>query len=206
MKRLYFLIPASVLICVLSLLTFSACSKEGKLTEFKQKLLEENNYQITLTIEDFPILGKIRDDKKIDGNISYGRDELVVGDMRYIEETDVEKYFYKKYYGKWQKVLLTEENKSFSELDYIQDSIDILFNQNNYEKIKKNVFELKKGVGYNILGPQDENDYFIESAVVTVNEDSCVFEIEAYMSSIYYKMTVVFSEIGNINLTLPEVS
>ena len=65
---------------------------------------------------------------------------------------------------------------------------------------------MKKGVGYNILGPQDENDYFIESAVVTVNEDSCVFEIEAYMSSIYYKMTVVFSEIGNINLTLPEVS
>ena len=211
MKRLYTFIPALLLICILSLLTFSACSSENnlaedKLTEFKQKLLAENNYQITLTIENVPLFGTLRDNKKIDGNISYGKDSFALGEPRYIEETDSDKFEYTQLNDKWYKTVLTEDSDNYSELDYIKESIDTIFNINNYIKTDENIFELKEGVEYYILGPIDENDYSIESAIVTVNEDDCVFEMEAFVSSIYYKMTLVFSDIGNINLTLPEVS
>ena len=163
--------------------------------KFVSKMAQADSYQVTMTISDMPLFGTITAKIKVDGNIQY-TSPILFNDEEYIETIGDTKYYYTKNDdGKWMKTQSRVEEDSSSITD-VESMLD-LFDPKNYEKVKgeKNAYKQKNDVTF-------EN---YENVVIYIDENSCTIEMTITSSGMTCKVKVVFSDIGEIELTLPKV-
>ena len=186
-------------ITLIAIMIFSMFAKHP-IEIIAYKIAKANNYQMSAVISDVPLLGSMTIQRKIDGNIEYTPSTLF-GDEEYIEIVGDVKYSYTKNDdGNWIKAEITEtENSSDNGTSDSTSSESILelLNSKNYEKVKgeKNTYKQKRDVVF---------DNF-EDVVIYIGDNSLTIEMTMTLEKISCEAKVVFSKIGEIELTLPEV-
>lgn len=191
MKKLVSL-SLAIILCLSFLILSSSCSSVHPIEEFKNKMVKADSFQMTATMSNVPLFGTLTITTKVDGNIQY-TPAIMFSSEEYIETVgDIEYKYTKNDDGKWTKTEKAKEDDSSSVAS--PESIDAFFNPENYEVIKgeENSFKQKKDVVF-------EN---FEDVVLTIEENSCTFEM---MSVEGYGVKLVFSKIGEVELTLPTV-
>ena len=190
MKKTVSLTIALCLLVAVTLLTTS-CMFRNPIDSFEKKIEKAENYQVSMTISvsDFTVSQIM----KVDGNIVYTSANETLGTPEtYVEEIDDELYEYKKdSSGKWRK-----SKQADNEDDWTDDLLDLL-DSKNYEKVKgeKNKYRQKESV---IFEKFDE-------VRITVEKDAMIIKCEMVSGGETMDLKLVFSKVGEINLTLPEV-
>lgn len=161
--------------------------------KFYDDLVSEKNYQLDITMKNVPLFGTFSVTTKVDGNISYTPAILWTSEQ-FVETDGKYKYTYTKDSdGEWS---VEKERMDNDASDYvIMADEDELFNPDNYEQVKgeKNVYEQKKGVNF-----EEYSD-----VVMTLEDGKCI--IECVSNDGGYDCEIVFSKVGEIELTLPDV-
>ena len=192
-KVLSFLIIASI--CLSILVMGTSCSSTDQIEEFKEKIEEAGSYQLSMTMTDVPFLGTFTMTAQIDGNIQYTPASMF-GEEKYTETVGDATYEYKiSDTGEWIKTKI--ENTDDDSSDVMSDeSFAQLFNPDNYEKVEKNTYKQKDDVTF--------EEY--RNVKLTIEEDSCTFEMTVDEDGMTCGVTIVISKIGEIELALPQVS
>lgn len=182
-----------MVICLLAsiLLMASSCAFRNSVDSFVKKIEKKESYQLamTMSISDWTVTEII----KVDGDIAYtSANETLGTPATYTEQIDDEIYEYKKdSAGKWRKT-----KKEDTENDWTEEFLALL-DGDNYEKVKgeKNKYRQKESV---TLKNFDE-------VRVTVEKDAMIIKCEMTSEGYTYDLKLVFSKVGEIDLTLPEV-
>ncbi len=188
-KTVSFVMAICLLISIL--LMTSSCAFRNHVDSFVKKLEKKESYQmaITLSISDITITQIT----KIDGDISYTSANDTLGTPEtYSEVVDDEIYEYKKdAAGKWRKAKQEEPEDDWKE------DIEALLDGDNYEKVKgeKNKYRQKESVSF---------EHFDEVRI-TMEDDAMIIKCEMTQQGQTVDMKIVFSKVGEIDLTLPEV-
>ncbi len=193
-KALSFLIIVSL--CLSMLMMVTSCSSKHPIEEFKEKMEKADSYQMSITMSDVPFLGTFTMTTKVDGNIQY-TPAVMFNEEEYTETVgDVEYKYTKDDSGKWTKTKV-EDTEDDSSSIYGDDSLNKLFNPDNYEKVKgeENTYKQKDDV--------DFEDY--ENVKITIEDDSCTIEMSFISNGITVGVKIAISKIGEIELTLPKV-
>ena len=181
--------------CLSMLMTFTACSSKHPIDEFKVKMQNADSYQMSITMSDVPFFGTFTMTTKVDGNIQY-TPAVMFNEEEYVETVGDVKYKYTKdESGKWTKEKVETEDDDSS--IYGDESMEKLFDPDNYEKVKgeENTYKQKSNVTF--------DDY--EDVKITIGEDSCTIEMKAISDGMTYGVKIVISKIGEIELKLPEI-
>ena len=193
-KALSFLIIVSL--CLSMLMMVTSCSSKHPIEEFKEKMEKADSYQMSITMSDVPLFGTFTMTTEVDGNIQY-TPAVMFNEEEYTETVGDVKYKYTKDdSGKWTKTKVEDTDDDSSSL-YGDDSLNKLFNPDNYEKVKgeENTYKQKDDV--------DFEDY--ENVKITIEDDSCTIEMSAISDGMTFGVKIVISKIGEIELTLPKV-
>ena len=182
-----------VAVCLLTaiLLTFSSCAFRNPIDSFVKKIEKKESYQLamTMSLSDFTVTQII----KCDGNISYTAANDTLGTpATYTEIYDDETYEYTKdSAGKWRKA-----KKEDTEDDLTEELLELL-DGDNYEKVKgeKNKYRQKESVVFEKF----------EDVRITIDDDAMVIKCEMTLQGETWDLKLVFSKLGEIDLTLPEV-
>ncbi len=182
-------------ICLLAsmLLLMTSCLFEHPIDQFREKIEKSgNNFQMAMTIELTDTI-KMTQIVKTDGNIQYtvaNKDWMIPESYTETLEDGTVFEYTKDAFGVWSKA----EKEDESALD--EDAND-LFNSKNYEKVdgEKNTYRQKDDVIFEKF----------EDVVITIGEDSCTVECVLRIEGVGYDTKVVYSKIGEMELTLPEV-
>lgn len=181
-----------LVLCLSMLLAVTSCSSAHPISEFKDKMTAAESYQMSVTMSNVPLFGTFTMTTKVDGNIQY-TPAVMFNEEEYTETVgDVQYKYTKNDEGKWIKTQSeAEEDSSGITSD---ESMDDLFNPQNYKKVKgeKNTYKQKEDVTF---------DNF-KDVIMTVEENSCTIEM---VSTEGYDVKLVVSKIGEIELTLPVV-
>ena len=195
MKKTVSLALALVML-VSTMLFATSCDLDGVTSLFEHPIdrlgkviVEDSNYQVRMTYYNFPLVGTLSGTGIYDGNIHY-ISSTYWSEEYYIETVGDTIYKYQKNEdGVLEKTV--EENE---EVVFYDD----IFQSECYEKIGKNVYKQKKDVKFELIG----------DVVLTIDDDECT--VEGYLlnddgtvGGIGIKL--VFSKMGEIELTLPEV-
>jgi hypothetical protein len=203
MKKIISLFLVSML--CLSMLLMTSCSSSSDqhpIEEFAEKMAEADSYQVALTMSDVPFLGTISFTLKVDGNIEY-MPETVFEPEQYIEKVgDIEYSYSKDDNGNWVKTQVEEEEEDSSD-NSDDNALAQLFDPENYEPVegKENTYQQKAGVSF-----EDLDGMQVEDVVISIDDTSCTIEMTATIEGMVVGMKLVFSKIGEIELTLPTVS
>ena len=188
-------IIAAIAVLVLSVVLIINSSPIGKLLT---QLNKDKNYHMTATVSGIPFVGSLTMDQLVDGNVTFTSAFLFSSDQ-YKEIVGEDTYIYTKdSSGKWTKT--KSDGSGNSTEDMIEDlvgDIDELTNPKNYEKIKgeKNKYQQKESVEFE--GCKD--------VVITIEDGKITVAMTIDFEGIDLPTTVVITEIGEIELTLPEV-
>ena len=191
------LVPLSIIIvmCMCLITTFTFCSSKHPIDEFKEKMGKADSYQMSVTMSDVPLFGTFTMTTKVDGNVQY-TPAIMFDEEEYIETVGDVKYKYTKDdSGKWTKE--KEDSTDDDSSIYGDESMEKLFNPDNYEKVKgeENTYKQKSDVQF--------DDY--EDVKITIGEDSCTIEMKTISDGMTLGVKIVISKIGEIELKLPEV-
>lgn len=192
MKKIVLLFLA-LMLCISMVLIVTSCGTKHPIEEFKNKMVDADSYQMSVTMSDVPLFGTITMTTKVDGNIQY-TPAIMFTEEEYIETVGDTKYKYTKNEdGTWSKIQDTEEEDDSSVTS--DKAMEEFFNPDNYEKVKdkENTYKQKKDATF---------DHF-EDVVITIEEDSCTIEMMSTDEG--YGVKLVISKIGEIELTLPTV-
>lgn len=199
----------ALLICFSVVFSMTACTSaptEGNspititspkhpIEQFFNKMRSAESAQLTVTMYDLPFFGTVTMVSKHDGNIDYTAGSLI-SEETYTETLDDVKYKYtKNENGKWTKAL-SENDKDDSEDS--NDFTKLMENPDNFEAVegKPNTYKQKSSVVF------DE----VDNVTITIEEESCTIEMMMITEDLTCRCVVVISHIGEIELTLPEVS
>ncbi len=188
---------ATITLCLLVLITATSCSSKNQIKEFKEKLDKDNNYQVAVTMSDLPVFGTLTMTIKVDGNIEYCP-SILFSDEMYIETVDDVHYSYTKdEEGKWIKTKVEDLEGETSEV-YTEEDLNELFNPDKYEKVKgeKNTYKQKADADFKNF----------EDVKIVFKDNTCTIEMSSTVEGMTIGMKFVFSKIGEIELTLPEVN
>lgn len=191
MKKLFVSVSIAIVMCMFFITAFTSCSSKHPIDEFKGKMEKADSYQMSVTMSDIPFFGTFTMTTKVDGNIQY-TPAVMFDEEKYIETVGDVKYKYTKdYSGKWTK------EKEDSPDDSVIESMEELFNPDNYEKEKgeENIYKQKSDVEF--------DDY--EDVKITIEDDSCTIEMKGISDGLTIGVKIVISKIGEIELKLPEV-
>lgn len=193
-KTLSFLIIVSL--CLSMLMLATSCSSKHPIEEFKEKMEKADSYQMSITMSDVPFLGTVTMTAKVDGNIQYIPATMINEEVYTETVGDVEYQYTKDDSGKWTKTKVENTVDDTSSI-YDDDSLNKLFNPDNYEKVKgeENTYKQKDDVDF-------EN---YENVKITIEDDSCTIEMSASLQGMTFGLKIVVSKIGEIELTLPTV-
>ena len=190
LKRSVFtmLLVAATLLCATSCSLFT-----HPIERFGKKLEKEKSCRMTLSFT-VAELGKVTMEQYRDGNITYYPANQMLGEEEYYTET-VDDYtieYYRDSKGVWQKDIYESEDDAFD-----PEKNDI-YNADKYEKVsgEKNTYRQKKNVIF---------DNF-EDVTISFVEDTCVIECKMTIDTMEVDAKIVFSEVGEISLTLPKVA
>ncbi len=185
-----------ITMCVSLLMAFTSCSSKHPIDEFKEKMEKADSYQMAITMSDVPLFGTFTMTTNVDGNIQY-TPAVMFSEEEYVETVGDVKYKYTKdESGKWTKEKEEETEEDDSSI-FDDESMEKLFNPDNYEKVRgeKNTYKQKSDVTF---------DYY-EDVKITIEEDSCTIEMNAISDAMTIGVKIVISKIGEVNLTLPKV-
>ena len=181
--------------CLSLLMAFTSCSSKHPIDEFKEKMEKSDSYQMSITMFDVPLFGTFTMTTKVDGNIQY-TPAVMFSEEEYVETVGDVKYKYTKDdSGKWTKE--KEETNDDDSSIYGDESMEQLFNPDNYEKVngEENTYKQKSDVTF--------NDY--EDVKITIEDNSCTIEMNAISDGMTFGVKIVISKIGEVELTLPKV-
>ncbi len=165
------------------------------LEKFALKIARKQNFQMDVVLSGIPIFGSVALTCEVDGNVQHIPKATFISEQ-YLETVDDKLYTYTKSDdGKWSKT----ESDADSILSKLQNSeaFKELINLDNYEEVegKKNVYRQKEGV---------EFDGF-KDVTIALEKDTCSIEMILYTSGMALDTTIVISNIGEMDLTLPKV-
>lgn len=184
-----------IAVCLSMLFVCSSCGAKHPIEKFKDQMVKANNYQLTITMTDVPLLGTFTTTTKIDGNIQYTPAVLFSSEQYTEISGNVKNVYTKGDDGKWTKEVETVEEESD---DMFDDQFVLqIFNPDNYEEVKgeKNTYKQKAGVTF--------DGY--EDVTLIITDESCTIQMKANSDGLVFGVTIVISEIGKIDLTLPQV-
>ena len=155
----------------------------------------EENYQVTATLSDVPIFGSISMQAKQDGNVSYMKGLL--GSESYTETVGGDVYEYSKNFSdNWTKTKKeADETESDSTKALFTELFADLVNPSSYVEVEKNKYKQKDGVEF-------EN---CDNVVIIFNGDTCTIEMDFVYIGFQVHATMVISDVGEVEITLPEV-
>ena len=189
MKKLVSLILSLVL--TVSLL--ASCSSGGAMENFKEEMQESGSYQIKVTVYDMPFYGDLSITTMFDGNIKY-TPASVAGAEKYVETVDGAEYTYSKNSsGAWEKSIAKAEGSS---LGVGEKAMQNLFDPDKYDETDGGIYTQKKDVSFS--GYSD--------VVMSFEGGICTIDLKIVSSGESYSAKIVISEVGKIELALPEVA
>lgn len=160
--------------------------------EYYEKMESVDNYKLTITMSDVPYFGIVTMMNYVDGNIEYAP-ETMFNEEEYLETVGEKIYSYTKDEdGKWTKTDVTEYYAEEDEL-----LAEEFFDYNNYEPVegKENVFKQKNGV--------DFGEY--SNVTFTLGDNSFTIEMTVEEEGMTMGLTLIVSNFGESDLTLPKV-
>lgn len=181
----------TVFLMMLSLVFLGACVNKDPLEEFIEKMNKEENAEMTMNME-VPFFGKVEVVMELDGDKTHTSEFLFVPEM-YTEDVDNVTYQYvKDDNGKWVKSVYepTEEDETGME---IVDEIKF----EDFVKREDGKYELKE---------DKLSSYGVTSLVIEVTEDGAIFTMEVKEQGVVLEMVITVKKIGEVKITLPEVS
>ena len=193
MKKIVSLLLTLVL-CFSMLLTLTSCFFKHPIENFAEKMAKANNYQISITLSDVPLLGTFTITEKVDGNITYTPAVLFDGEC-YTETVGNVVYTYTQNEdGTWTK---SQSETDDSSSVWSDDNMNDLFNPDNFEKVKgeKNTYKQKAGVVFDTM----------DDVVIVVTDESCTINMSMVVDGLTCGVKIVISKLGAIDLTLPTV-
>lgn len=181
---------AAIILAVTLILVFS----KYPIAKFFAKMKKEDNYQLTITLSDIPLFGTIKMQAKQDGNVSY---TSAWGFGSYTERVGDDIYEYTKDLssGNWIKEKQESADESESNTTIDQLLFEGLLDIKNYYKVNKNMYKQKNDVHF--------DDY--HNVVITLDGDSCTINMDATSEGTVMHVEIVISNIGRVELILPEV-
>jgi hypothetical protein len=187
-------IGGGALILALIMILIFTSSPIGRLLS---KLNKTENYHMTATVSGIPLLGSISFEQSVDGNVKYSPASFLSAE-KYEETLDDGKYVYtKNSSGEWTKKKSDGEGGTIDNItNELFGDIDELTNPKNYKKVKgeKNKYEQKDGVIFDSCS----------NVVITIEEDKVTVVMTIDFSDMELPATVIISEIGEVELTLPK--
>ena len=188
-----------LLICLIALIAVVAITmsvalifSSSPIGKLLTKLNDGKNYHLTATVGSFSF------EQKVDGNVTY-TSSFLLSPEQYKEVVGDEAYIYtKNSSGEWTKKKSENSGNAMNDmLEELVGDLDELTNPKNYKKVKgeKNKYAQKDNV--NFEGCKD--------VVITIEEDKVIVEMIIDFEGLNFHTTVVISEIGEVELTLPEV-
>ena len=193
MKKIVSAFLVSV-IFISALFFLPSCTSEHPIEKFGNDLKSADSYQINIIMSDVPGFGSMSIVQKVDGNIQYTYDTTIKSET-YLEEIGDDTYHYTKdENGKWKKALW-DKLSTESETSFIE-SICSMLDPDNFEKVEgeKNKYAQKS----------DVNFAYCKDVVITIENNSYTIEMVSCANDSTSER-FVFSEFGNIELTLPNI-
>ncbi len=185
-----------VLLCLLSALTTS-CSLKHSLTAFKEKIDETESYQFSLVLIEPTTSTRTTLTTLVEGNVTYFFANDSIGFDEYFVKTidEYEIIYQKDSEGNWTKSI-SEILEEEEELPFDVNLNDI-FNADNYESVKgeKKAYKQKKDV---VFGDFDD-------LLITFGDNTCTIEGKAMIDGIMWEAKIIYSKVGEVDLTLPTI-
>ena len=194
MKKILTSLLALVLVLSLAL-SMASCTEVHPIQKFLLKMQSAKSYNISVSMTDVPFLGTVSISSKVDGNVQY-IPETIVSEEAYIEYVSDAQYIYtKNAKGEWTKTK-SELDLGISDL-CSNEQILAFFDAENFEAVegKENVYRQKDDA--------DFGEY--TDLTITVKDDSCTVSCTAAVEGLNIGVVIVISELGKVDLTLPEV-
>ena len=187
-----------LLLCLFVVVFGVSCDEKNKeetvhpIDAFNEKMENEENYQILMTMSNVPVLGSISIMMKVDRNIRYMRVQLLGVEQYYEQVGDVEYIYEQNEFGGWTKKVNDSSSDSTVPSD---ESMEEIFKSENYELVEgtENKYKQKSDVTF--------EQY--EDVVIIIEEYS--YTIEMFSTKELYNIKMVISKFGEVDITLPAV-
>ena len=183
------------LIIALCFCFIASCSANEAMDRFKNEMQESGSYKISVTVYGMPFYGDMSITTEFDGNVKYTPDSIA-GKEKYVESSGGFEYVYtKNANGEWQK---SDAKAQGSSLGVGEKAMQNLFDPEKYDVSGKGdkVYTQKKGVSFS--GYSD--------VVMEFTDDTCTIDLKIVASGESYSAKIVISELGKVDLKLPEVN
>ena len=191
MKKLISYILCTVLL-LSALLSLSSCMKDP-LESFFDDVNKKQNFQLDITMKDVPIFGTITMTSKKDGNKTFTSGILGASDT-YSEEADGVLYSYvQDEDGNWTKT----EAAADEEVGLLDGGMPEFLVSDNFEKTEEEgVYKLK----------EEAEIEDAEDVVLKLSDGKCTVEFSVKSEGLVVNAEVCISEVGEIEITLPELA
>lgn len=188
MKKIISLSLALAL-CASILLCATSCGGNSAIEDFKKKMDDAGNYEMTLTMSNVPFFGTITMVTQVDGNVEH-LEASTFSDEQYSETVgDVTYQYTKNEDGTFTKAQTEKKDKDSDVTS--EKSMSQFFNPDNYDKVDENTYKQNKNATF---------DSF-KDVEITFENDSCTIQMVSIEEG--YNVELVISKIGEIDLELP---
>ncbi len=168
--------------------------------KFGKKLEEDNcSIEMTFLIKDEQFSVSYTIEMQVDGSVIYMPECTAMGQVLleecYIKAYEDYSYVYKKNdFGNWIRNIVYAEQSSATDYEAFFE----LFRPNNYEKVsgEKNTYKQK---------PTADFDLF-DDVTMTVTDTECTMVGMVLQNGVYVNVEILFSKIGQIDITLPRTN
>lgn len=181
-------------LCIAMVVGIVLWSSVHPLEKFALKIARKQNFQMDIVLSGIPLFGSVALTCEVDGNIQHIPAATFISES-YIETVDDKQYTYSKdENGKWTKT--ESENGMLGNLkdnEMLKDLVD----PDNYEPVegKKNTYRQKADVEFEDC----------KNVTITIEKDSCTIEMILYTDGMALETLIVISEIGKMDVKLPDV-
>jgi hypothetical protein len=164
------------------------------LAQIAFKLAKNESYDMDITVSGIPFLGSINVERSVDGDIAYTSGSLLTRE-HYSHVVGDTKYTYNKSSdGTW---VVTEENKDESATSELMSKFSELLDPEKYEKVD--------GKEYTYKQKEDATFENFEDVMIVVTDETVTVTMYFYIEGIGFPTKIVITNIGEVELTLPEV-
>ena len=184
----------AAVLCIAMVVGIVLWSSVHPLEKFALKIARKQNFQMDIVLSGIPLFGSVALTCEVDGNIQHIPAATFISES-YIETVDDKQYTYSKdENGKGTKT--ESENGMLGNLkdnEMLKDLVD----PDNYEPVegKKNTYRQKADVEFEDC----------KNVTITIEKDSCTIEMILYTDGMALETLIVISEIGKMDVKLPDV-
>ena len=192
-KKAVIITSAILAVVITVIVTVVVILSSNPFVSFFLKLQSKDNFKATATLSDIPLFGSLTIDMKQDGNLFYMKG---LGSETYTETIGDEVYEYSKdSSGNWTKTKKAGgESDEESTKDKFAGFFADLADPEKYTRVADNRYEQKEGVEFKNC----------DNVSITLVDGECIIEMEViYIVEVH--ATIVVSDIGEVEITLPSV-